>query len=78
MTVRQPEDEDEYIKAVLALAMGRGRSVAEVIEEITGEIPDEATVEAVRNRLQMGQESNETVDIASLLEALKGMQNTWQ
>ena len=45
MTARSPKDDEEHFKALLALLHGRGRSIAEVIEELTGETPSEETVE---------------------------------
>ena len=52
MTVRGPKDDEERFKALLAILNGRGRSIAEVIEELTGEAPSEETVEAVKNRFK--------------------------
>jgi len=56
---------------------GRGRSVADVIEELTGEVPSEETVEAVLNRLQMAQESNENVDIVAIVQSLSDLAEQW-
>ena len=67
MTARGPKDDEERFKALLALMQGRGRSIADVIEELTGEVPSEDTVEAVKNRLQMAQDSGEHVDILAVV-----------
>lgn len=77
MTVRTPKDNEEHIKALLAIMNGRGRSVADVIEELTGKPPAEETVEAVRNRLQMAQESGENVDIVDIVTAMSSMAESW-
>ena len=77
MTVRGPKDEEERFKALLAVLNGRGRSVADVIEELTGEVPSEETVEAVLNRLQMAQESNENVDIVAIVQSLSDLAEQW-
>ena len=33
MSARRPKDEEEFVKALLAIEEGRGKSIAEVIEE---------------------------------------------
>lgn len=77
MTARGPKDEIERFKALLAVLNGRGRSVADVIEELTGETPSEETVEAVVNRLQMAQESGENVDIVAIVQSLSDLAEQW-
>ena len=77
MTARGPIDEEERFKALLAVLNGRGRSVADVIEELTGETPSEETVEAVVNRLQMAQESGENVDIVAIVQSLTDLAEQW-
>ena len=77
MSARGPRDEDEHFKALLAILNGRGRSIADVIEELTGETPSEETVEAVKNRLQMAQESGEDVDIVAIVRSLNELADQW-
>ena len=77
MSARPPKDDEEHWRALMALALGRGRSVAEVIESVTGQPPSEETVEAVRNRLKMARETGEAVDIAEVVESLDALQNEW-
>lgn len=77
MSARPPKDDEEHWRALMALALGRGRSVAEVIESVTGQPPSEETVEAVRNRLKMARETGEAVDIAEVVESLNALQNEW-
>ena len=77
MSARGPKDEDDHYKALLAILNGRGRSIAEVIEELTGETPSEETVEAVKNRLQMAQESGEDVDIVAIVRSLNELADQW-
>ena len=77
MTVRGPKDDEERFKALLALMEGRGRSIADVIEELTGEVPSEDTVEAVKNRLQMAQDSGEHVDILAVVQAMNDLASQW-
>ena len=77
MSARGPKDEDEHFKALLAILNGRGRSIAGVIEELTGETPSEETVEAVKNRLKMAQESGENVDIVAIVRSLNELADQW-
>ena len=77
MTARGPKDDEERFKALLALMQGRGRSIADVIEELTGEVPSEDTVEAVKNRLQMAQDSGEHVDILAVVRAMDDLASQW-
>ncbi len=77
MTVRGPKDDEERFKALLAILNGRGRSIAEVVEELTGETPSEETVQAVKNRLQMAEESGEPVDIAGVVQSLNDLASRW-
>lgn len=77
MSARGPKDEDEHFKALLAILNGRGRSIAEVIEELTGETPSEETVEAVKNRLKMAQENGEDVDIVAIVRSLNELADQW-
>ena len=77
MTARAPKDEEEHWKAQLAVALGRGRSIADVIQHLTEEVPSEETVEAVRNRLEFAQENGEAVDILDVVRAVTAMQDAW-
>ena len=77
MTARGPKDDEERFKALLAVLNGRGRSIADVIEELAGETPSEETVEAVKNRLQMAQESGEQVDILAVVQAMNDLASQW-
>ena len=77
MTARGPKDDEERFKALLALMQGRGRSIADVIEELTGEVPSEDTVEAVKNRLQLAQDSGEHVDILAVVQAMDDLASQW-
>ena len=77
MTARGPKDDEERFKALLALMQGRGRSIADVIEELAGEVPSEDTVEAVKNRLQMAQDSGEHVDILAVVRAMDDLASQW-
>ena len=77
MSVRAPKDDEEARRARLKVALGGGRSIADVIEELTGEAPSEDTVEAVKNRLQMAQESGEQVDILAVVQGMNDLASQW-
>lgn len=77
MSARRPKDEEEFVKALLAIEEGRGKSIAEVIEEISGSAPSDETIEAVHNRLQLAQENGESVDIAAIVESLNTLMSEW-
>ena len=77
MSARGPKDEDEHFKALLAILNGRGRRIADVVEELMGETPSEETVEAVKNRLQMAKESGEDVDIVAIVRSLNDLADQW-
>ncbi len=66
-SIRAPKDEDERRKAHLAVALGIGGNLEEVVGEIIGEIPDEALLLAIKNRIQFAQEAEETIDFTALV-----------
>ena len=77
MSARRPKDQEEFFKALLAIENGRGKSIGEVIEAITGKPASEETIEAVRNRLHLAQENGEAVDIAAVVESLDTLMTEW-
>ena len=77
MSASRPKDQEEFFKALLAIENGRGKSIGEVIEEITGGPASEETIEAVRNRLHLAQENGEDVDIAAIVESLNTLMTKW-
>ena len=74
-SIRAPKDEDEQRKANLAVALGMGRSLDDVVGEIIGEIPDEALLMAIKNRIQFAQEAEETIDFTALVQGIIELQN---
>ena len=78
MSVRSPKDEDEARRARLKVALGQGRTVADVIQEITGTAPEEDLVETVKARLRAASEDGEPFDLATFLEAHATWQEAWQ
>ena len=76
-SVRAPKDEDEEIRARLLAMMGRGQSVAEVIEQITGETPDDEIVRLVTERLRAAVEDGEALDLSAFLTAHASWTEAW-
>jgi hypothetical protein len=52
-----------------------GRSLDDVVGEIIGEIPDEALLMAIKNRIQFAQEAEETIDFTALVQGIIELQN---
>ena len=78
MSVRAPKDDEEARRARLQVALGGGRSIAEVIEDITGDAPDEDLVETVKERLNAAAVDGEDVDLAAFLREHAAWQEQWQ
>ena len=76
-SVRAPKDEDEEVRARLLAMMGRGQSVAEVIEQITGETPDDDLVDLVTARLRAASEDDEALDLAAFLREHESWMKEW-
>ena len=77
MSVRAPKDEDEARRARLMLALGQGRTIADVIEEITGSAPEKDLVDTVKARLRAAAEDGEPFDLSAFLEAHATWQEAW-
>ena len=75
--VRKPKDDAEKIRARIAIAQGKGRTLADFIEDTLKEKPDEEFVEAVRNRIELAHGQEETIDIVALIKEMSEIQNQW-
>jgi hypothetical protein len=51
-----------------------GRRLEDVVEEMLGEKPDEAFIEAIKNRIAFAHESGEEIDFDLLVEQMKALQ----
>ena len=75
--IRKPKDDAEEIKARIAIAQGKGTSLEDFIENITGVKPEEEFVQAVKNRIELAHEQEETLDIIALIKQMEELQNQW-
>jgi len=75
--IRKPKDDAEKIKARIAIAQGKGTSLEDFIENITGVKPEDEFVQAVKNRIELAHEQEETLDIIALIKQMKELQNQW-
>jgi hypothetical protein len=76
-SVRKPKDDAETERARLAIAQGKGTSLADFIEDILGTAPEDEFVEAVRNRIELAHEQDESIDITALIKEMAAMQTQW-
>jgi hypothetical protein len=76
-SVRKPKDDAETERARLAIAQGKGTSLADFIEDILGTAPEDEFVEAVRNRIEFAHLQEETLDITALIKEMAAMQTQW-
>ena len=75
--IRKPKDDAEEIKARIAIAQGKGTSLEDFIETITGEKPEEEFVQAIKNRIELAHEQEESLDIVALFKQMEELQNQW-
>ena len=75
--IRKPKDDAEKIKARMAIAQGKGTSLEDFIESIAGEKPEEEFVQAIKNRIELAHEQEETLDIIALIKQMEELQNQW-
>jgi hypothetical protein len=75
--IRKPKDDAEKIKARIAIAQGKGTSLEDFIENITGVKPEDEFVQAVKNRIELAHEQEETLDIIALIKQMEELQNHW-
>jgi hypothetical protein len=76
-SVRKPKDDAEKLRARIAIAQGKGTSLADFIEEILETPPEDEFVEAVKNRIELAHEQEESIDITALIKEMAAIQNQW-
>jgi hypothetical protein len=77
MSVRNPKDDEEELKARLAIAMGKGKTIKEFIQFITDDEIDDELVEAIKNRIKFASESDEAIDVHELITGMLAVQGKW-
>ena len=58
--MRPPKDDEEEIKAKIAILQGRSKPLKDVVADILGEEPEQALVDAVENNILLAQEQGES------------------
>ena len=77
MSVRNPKDDEEELKARLAIAMGKGKTIKEFIQFITDDEIDDELVEVIKNRIKFASESDEELDVHALITGMLAVQGKW-
>ena len=75
--VRPPKDDEEKIKAQIAILQGKAKPLKEVVADLLGEEPEQALVDAVENNLLLAQEQGESVDLSAILKSIESMSEKW-
>ena len=75
--VRSPRDDEEELKAHIAILRGQSKSLKEVLTEMMDEEPSDDLVQAVENRILLAQERDEAIDIEKIIESIQKMQSCW-
>ena len=75
--VRSPRDDEEELKAHIAILRGQSKSLKEVLTEMMDEEPSDDLVQAVGNRILLAQERDEAIDLEKIIESIQKMQSCW-
>lgn len=75
--VRSPRDDEEELKAHIAILRGQSKSLKEVLTEMMDEEPSDDVVQAVENRILLAQERDEAIDLEKIIESIQKMQSCW-
>lgn len=75
--VRSPRDDEEELKAHIAILRGQSKSLKEVLTEMMDEEPSDDVVQAVENRILLAQERDEAIDLGKIIESIQKMQSCW-
>ena len=76
-SVRSPRDDEEELKAHIAILRGQSKSLKEVLTDMLDEEPSDDLVEAVENRILLAQEQEESIDLEKIVESIQKMQSCW-
>lgn len=75
--VRSPRDDEEKLKAYLAILRGQSKSLKEVLTDMLEEEPADDLVKAVENRILLAQEQEESIELGKIVESIQKMQSCW-
>ena len=75
--VRSPRDDEEELKAHIAILRGQSKSLKEVLTEMMDEEPSDDLLQAVENRILLAQERDEAIDLEKIIESIHKMQSCW-
>ena len=75
--VRSPRDDEEELKAHIAILRGQSKSLKEVLADMLDEEPSEDLVKAVENRILLAQEQEESIDLSKIVASIQTMQSSW-
>ena len=75
--VRSPRDDEEELKAHIAILRGQSKSLKEVLTEMMDEEPPDDLVLAVENRILLAQEQEEAIDLEKIVESIQQLQTCW-
>ena len=75
--VRSPRDDEEELKAHIAILRGQSKSLKEVLTEMMDEEPSDDLVLAVENRLLLAQEQEEAINLEKIVESIQQLQTCW-
>ena len=75
--MRPPKDDEEKIKAQIAVLQGKVKLLKDVVAELLGQEPEQALVDAVENNILLAQEQGESVDLSAILKSIQSMSDKW-
>ena len=75
--VRSPRDDEEELKAQIAILRGQSKSLKDVLTDILDEKPSEDFVQAVENNILLAQEREESIDLNKIIDSIKTLQSCW-
>jgi hypothetical protein len=75
--VRSPRDDEEELKAHIAILRGQSKSLKEVLADMLDEEPSGDLVKAVENRILLAQEQEESIDLSNIVKSIQTMQSSW-
>ena len=75
--VRSPRDDEEVLKAHIAILRGQSKSLKEVLTDMLDEEPSDDFVEAVENRILLAQDQKESIDLDKIIKSIQKMQSCW-